>query len=119
MTPFLYEQGRIYVVHILECIARIEEYIQAGKGEFETDTRTQDAVVRNLQVLSQSILRISEPIRVRYPAVDWRGIAAFRNVVVHDYLGLDLHQIWDIVGGNLPELKGQMEVILQSLENAE
>ena len=51
--------------------------------------------------------------------MDWRGISAFRNVIVHDYLGIDLNQIWDIVEKNLPVLKGQMEEILQSLEHAE
>ena len=110
-------RDRIYIVHILECIARIEEYTQEGKSEFETDTRTQDAVVRNLQVLSESKLRISEPIRAKYPGVDWRGIAAVRNVAVHDYLGIDASQIWDIIQRNPPELKVQIEEILLSLEN--
>ena len=112
-------RDRIYIVHILECIARIEEYTQTGKSDFETDTRTQDAVVRNLHVLSESVRRISESVRARFPGVDWSGIGAFRNVVVHDYLGIDVSQIWDIVEGNLPESKGQMNEILQRLENPE
>jgi len=112
-------RDKIYIVHILECITRIEEYTQAGKHDFETFSRTQDAVIRNLHVLSESKQRISQPIRERYPGVDWRGISAFRNVIVHDYLGIDLNQMWDIVEENLPVLKGQMEEILQSLEHAE
>jgi uncharacterized protein with HEPN domain/predicted nucleotidyltransferase len=115
----LMTRDKIYIVHILECITRIEEYTQAGKHDFETFSRTQDAVIRNLHVLSESTQRISQPIRERYPGVYWRGISAFRNVIAHDYLGIDLNQIWDIVEENLPVLKGQMEEILQSLEHAE
>lgn len=112
-------RDRIYIDHILECITRIEEYTQAGKNDFEADTTTQGAVVRNLQIFSESIRRISEPIKVQRPGVDRIGIAAFGNVVVHDYLGIDISQVWDIVERNLPELKGLMEEILQSLESAE
>jgi uncharacterized protein with HEPN domain len=47
--------------------------------------------------------------------VAWRDVAAFRNVIVHDYLGIDLHQIWDIIERDLPVLKGQVEAILDGL----
>ena len=86
-------RDRVYVVHILECIARIEEYTQTGKGDFDTDARTQNAVVHNLQVLAEPARRLSEAITIQHPSVDWRSIIAFRNVAVHDYLGIDLNQI--------------------------
>jgi len=106
---------KVYLVHILECIGRIKEYTESGKRGFETDTRTQDAVVRNLQVLSESIGRISEPTKTQHPGLVWREIAAFRNVTVHDYLGIDLNQIWGIVEFDIPVLKVQINEILQSM----
>jgi uncharacterized protein with HEPN domain len=109
----------VYIVHILECISRIEEYTQAGKSDSESSSRTQDAVIRNLHVLSESTQKISQPTKERYSVVDWRSISAFRNVVVHDYLGIDINQIWDIVELNLPELKDQIEAVLQGLEHVE
>lgn len=65
---------------------------------------TQDAVMRNLQVLSESCMRMSGEVRERRKEIDWKGIAAFRNVVVHDYLDLDLEEIWEIIQVDLPPL---------------
>jgi len=106
---------RLYLVHIQECIARIEEYTAEGKRVFFSDTKTQDAVLRNLHTLAESTQRISESLKAGRPDVDWRSIAAFRNVVVHDYLGIDLKQIWDIVEHDLPDLKRKIGAILEKL----
>jgi uncharacterized protein with HEPN domain len=80
---------------------------------FMADTRTQDAVLRNLHTLAESSQRISDTLKVTQPDMDWRAIAAFRNVVVHDYLGVDLNQIWDIVQNDLPGLKRAIAAMLQ------
>ena len=84
---------KLYLTHILECIEKIEEYTREGKDFFEQDSKTQDAVLRNLQTLSESSMRVSQELQTRYPTVSWREMHAFRNVVVHDYLGLELDQI--------------------------
>ena len=107
---------RFYVLHVLECIDRIEKYSTSGAGTFHSDTLIQDGVIRNLQVLAESTTRISDATKARWTRVAWRDIAGFRNVVVHDYLGLDLERIWDIVSVNLPILKQQMELIRQTIE---
>lgn len=101
-----------YIRHILECIDRIERYTsQGGREKFFFDTLIQDGVIRNLQVLAESTMRISEDTKARWPGVPWRPIAGFRNIAVHDYLGLDLARIWVIVSENLPVLKEQLELI--------
>lgn len=79
------------------------------------DTKTQDAVLRNLQILAESVRRVSDLLKKSHPEVDWRGIAAFRNVAVHDYLGIDLRQIWDIIERDLPDLQRKLDRILQPL----
>jgi len=106
---------RLYLIHVQERIARIVLYTAEGKPPFLADTKTQDAVLRNLHTLAESSQRISEPLKASRPDVDWRSIAAFRNVVVHDYLGIDLNQVWDIVQNDLPGLKRAVAAMLEEL----
>ena len=109
------KDDRLYLIHIRECIARIFRYTADGGDAFLEDTKTQDAVMRNLQTLAESTQRLSDAVKARYPDVEWRNIAAFRNVAVHDYLGIDLTQIWDIVTKDLPKLDQQIASVLQAL----
>jgi uncharacterized protein with HEPN domain len=104
---------RVYLAHILECINRIERGVSKGKGEFVQTDLLQDAVVRNLQVLSESTQRLSEELKSRYPMVEWRKIADFRNRLVHDYLGVDLEIVWHVIEEDLPELKRAIVEILR------
>ena len=97
------DQG-VYLEHILECIARIQRYTAGGLELLHTDEMTHDAVMRNLQVLAESCMRMSSEIRERRREIDWKGIAGFRNVMVHDYLDLDLERIWEIIQIDLPPL---------------
>ena len=63
----------VYLQHILECVARIEEYTKAGRTEFAASTLIQDGVIRNLQTLGQPVLKLSEPLKAAHPEVDWKG----------------------------------------------
>jgi len=81
------KDDRVYLKHILRCIARIEEYTAAGRESFFSSHLIQDGVIRNLQTLAESSQRLSEGVRGSQPSVDWKGLAGFRNVLVHDYLG--------------------------------
>jgi uncharacterized protein with HEPN domain len=110
------KDDRLYLFHILNCIERIMEYTSSGKDSFLDDRKTQDAVLRNLHTLSESIQRISADTKLKYSKVSWREIRAFRNVVVHDYLGIELERIWDIVERDLPTLKTQIKNIANEFE---
>lgn len=87
------KDDQLYVLHISECIARVERYTQGGEDEFFRDEK--DAGCRGAEV-------------------NWRQIAGFRNVVVHDYLGLNMRTVWEIVTGDLPELKSHIAAMLGS-----
>lgn len=109
------KDDKLYLIHVRECIERINLYTAEGKEFFFTDAKTQDAVIRNLQILAESTQRVSASLRKNHPEINWRNIAGFRNVAVHDYLGIDLKQIWVIVESDLPELKYQIEKILNEI----
>src|SRR5271157_1793397 len=88
---------------IREAIARIERYAadldQAG---FEADEKTVDAVVRNLEIIGEAARQLPEDFTGRSPQIEWRKIAGLRNRIVHDYFGLDLKIIWQIIRSDLP-----------------
>lgn len=102
----------LYLLHIRDSIGRIEEYTTGGRDAFLADRRTQDAVLRNLQTLAESAKRLSEDLRLQRPEVNWRGIAGLRNILVHDYLGVDLARIWEVCATFVPELKAAIEDLL-------
>lgn len=76
-------------------------------------TLLQDAIVRNLQILSESTQRLSDEIKERESEIDWFKIAGFRNVLVHDYLGLDIERVWDILKKDMPVLKKAIQRMLE------
>ena len=87
-----------------ECIDRIREYTAGDRSRFEASRLVQDAVIRNLQTLTESSQRLSDDIRATEPQVPWRELAGFRNVIVHGYLGIDLAAVWLVVEQDLPSL---------------
>ena len=103
-----------YLRHILECISRVDEDTAAGVENFRASRVTQDAVLRNPQVLAESCQRLSSERKNRWPQVEWSQIAAFRNVLVHDYLGIDLELVWKITQLDIPNLKRNIEQMLES-----
>ncbi len=102
----------LYLAHIRECTERIAQYTAGGRAVFETDTLTQDAVLRNLHTLSESTTRLSDACKQQHSEIDWRKIAGFRNVIVHDYLGIDLDIVWGIVEQDLPVLRQTVDAML-------
>jgi uncharacterized protein with HEPN domain len=107
------KDDRLYLIHAREFIAHIEEYTGEGREAFFADIRTQDAVLRNRQTLAESTQRLSADLKAAHPEVDWRGINGLRNILVHDYLGINLVRVWEIVERDLPVLKGQIETLLR------
>jgi len=108
---------RLYLLHILECIGRIETYIEGGRQSFMESTIVQDAVLRNLHTLTESTQRLSSDLKAKHTEVDWHGIAGFRNVLVHGYLGVDEDRCWDVIHRLLPLLKGAVESMLEECNN--
>lgn len=89
--------------------------MKARKSALLTDTKTQDAVLRNLHTLTESSQRLSDDLKTQHPETDWQGLSGFRNVLVHDYLGVDVELVWEIMEGQLPALKRNVEGMLREL----
>jgi len=107
----------VYLHHIEDCIRRIEDDVAKGKKRFLESHTLQDAVLRNLQTLSESTQHLSDKLKSAYPEIEWLRIGAFRNVLVHDYLGIDLERIWEITQRDVPRLKKAILDMLQKGHN--
>ena len=113
------KDDRVYLKHILRCIARIEEYTAGGRDSFFASHLIQDGVIRNLQTLAESSQHLSDAVKASQPAVDWKGLAGFRNVLVHAYLGTDLEFVYRAVDHDVPKLKVACEAALSALDHPE
>jgi uncharacterized protein with HEPN domain len=80
------KDSRLYLIHIQECLARIQEYTQGGKDEFMSRGMVQDAVLRNLEIMGESVKKLPEDWKQLQPQVEWVKVGDFRNVLAHDYL---------------------------------
>jgi uncharacterized protein with HEPN domain len=106
---------KLYLIHISECIQRLEKYTADGRDMFMNSDLIQDAVIRNLQTMAESSQRISAERQNHHPEIKWLEISGFRNVLVHDYLGVDLERVWNIIVTDLPGLKNVVRVMLEEM----
>ena len=108
---------RIYLISILDCIVRLQEYTRDGRDIFLSSTLIQDGVIRNLEVIGEATKQLSDEIKEAYPDVAWKGMAGLRDVLIHDYLRVSLSRVWVVIEVNIPSLKVQIEKILEHLDN--
>lgn len=107
----------MYLRHILEAIRRIEDNTCAGQEAFMASHTHQDAVLRNLQTMAEATQRLSGDTKEQRPSVDWRALSGFRNLLVHNYLGIDLQQIWTAITKDVPGLKAAATDLLAALHD--
>jgi uncharacterized protein with HEPN domain len=98
---------------VREGIANVAEFLGAMTREkFQADKKTLHAVVRNLEVIGEAVKNVPSEVRDRHPEVPWQRIAGLRDILIHQYFGLDIDIIWDIIQNKLPDLRQQVETIL-------
>jgi uncharacterized protein with HEPN domain len=88
----------------------------AGETVFFPDRKTQDAVVRNLEITGEAAKRLSQPLKEAHPDVSWKSIAGMRDKLIHDYFGIDLQLVWDVVERDLPLLNRKIVALLDAIE---
>ena len=100
----------IYIDHILQSIDRIEDYL-GGKDyqAFSDDFMTQDAVVRQLEIIGEATKRISKDLRNLNPHVPWSDMAGMRDILIHDYIDVDLDIVWKTASESIINLKSLLQ----------
>lgn len=105
---------RLYLDDILDAITRIREYTAPiDYEEFTRDRKTQDAVVRNLEIIGEAAGRLPESVRIGAGGIDWRKIIAMRNILAHEYFGMSLPIVWDVVRNKLGPLETTCKKLLE------
>jgi len=99
---------------ILEAIDRIFEYTSGIKtaDEFDKDYRNFDATMMNFVVIGEMIDKISDEFKKKHPEIEWIKIKGFRNIVAHDYFGIDAEEVWQIIKTKIPTLKSDIKLLL-------
>jgi uncharacterized protein with HEPN domain len=97
---------------ILDSIQRIQQRIGGGRQQFESDEMLQVWVVHHLQIIGEAARSISQALRVAHPEIPWASVIAMRNLLVHEYFGIDIEEVWSTAENDLPLLRPLVEAML-------
>jgi len=101
---------------ILDAIANIERYAARGQEAFEQEELIRTWVLYHIQLIGEAAARLGKAFHESHPEIPWAQTVAMRNLLIHEYFGVDLQEVWRTVERDLPVLKHQIEALLQGLE---
>jgi len=107
-------RDRVYLLHIQEALARVAEYTAGGRQEFLDKPLVQDAVIRQLEIVGEAVKNLSAELRDTNKELPWKQIAGMRDKLIHEYFGVDLKLVWNVVELHLPALGGKVDELLTS-----
>ncbi len=113
---------REFLDDVREATNRIASYVaEMVYDAFVADTKTQDAVIRNLEILGEAAKGLSETFRAKYPDIPWKSMAGARDRLIHHYFGVNLDIVWQIVSLEIPAVISQLQniVIEDEVENGD
>lgn len=110
------ERDLLYVAHIEERAGRVGEIAAKGRDAFMASHILQDAVIRNFEVIGEAAKQLSEEFKSHYPEVPWQRVAGFRDILIHNYMGVDLDEVWNVIEQSLPELVSTVQRARRRLE---
>ena len=110
------KRDHLYLKHILHAIDKISEYVKVGYDDFMSHSSWQDAVIRQLEIIGEATKHISMELRELHDEIPWRRIAGLRDVLIHDYMGVDLNAVWQITQKEIPDLEIYIQRIIKDLE---
>lgn len=106
----------IFLGHIVESIEEVQNHTKGlSKKDFLESILVQDAVFRRLEIIGEAVRNIPAPLRKKYKDIPWEKIAGTRNILIHEYFGVDLDLVWLVVKKELPVLKRNIKKILEKL----
>jgi uncharacterized protein with HEPN domain len=106
------KDDKVYLLHIMDSVKHILDYTVDGKDSFINDHKTQDAVVRNLEIIGEAVKKLSEKLKSQHPDIPWKNIAGMRDKLIHEYFGVNLELVWDVVENELPKFLKEISIIL-------
>ena len=109
------KEDRVYLLHILDAARKVFTYTTEGRAVFLADTKTQDAVIRNIEIIGEATKNLGEGLKAEHPDIPWKKIGGMRDTLIHRYFGVKLELVWQVVEIDLPVFRRQVEDILQSL----
>jgi uncharacterized protein with HEPN domain len=109
----------VFFEHILECIALIEKYLKGKtRADFISSKQLQDSVIRRIEIIGEAVKNLPESVKNEYPEIPWKEIAGMRDMLIHEYFGVDLVLTWAVAKENIPELKKNITKIKSDLKRA-
>jgi len=104
---------RLYLLHTLDEIDQALLNASEGKSQYLSDRKTEEATIRNLEVLGEAAKNVSARLKKSHPEVPWKQAAGFRDKLIHHYFGMNHSRVWEALTRDMPELKVQIEAILR------
>jgi len=103
---------KLYISDMIESIEAIEEYIVSHNYESFIENRmVYAATIRELEIIGEAAGKISQALKDKYPNIDYRTVKDFRNVLAHEYFGVDMQIVWMVASQKIPQLKIEIEKI--------
>jgi uncharacterized protein with HEPN domain len=97
------------IVHIVNAIIEIEEYTaNADLLEFKSNSMLRFASIKQIEIIGEAASQITVKTKSNFPEIDWREIVALRNILVHEYFGIDANIVWQIIKNDIPDLKTKL-----------
>lgn len=105
---------KIFLEHIKESIGEIERHVSGiSKEKFITDIKTQDAIIRRIEIIGEAVKNLPLDFRKRHPQIEWREIVGMRDKLIHEYFGVDINLVWEVVKKEIPRFKKSILKLLK------